>query len=1052
MCSHISTRNSTHKMVPLFYKVEPSHVRYPDGEKSPYAKYFRDHSTKARHGTDTICQWKEALNQASSFSGWSLEDTSGYEGKLVKKVVKETLEKLNKGSLDVAEYPVGLKGHMDKLKDLLKCGGPDDKSVLTVGIWGMGGIGKTTLSKAIYNDIASMFEAACFVSNVRETAKESNKGLTKLQMQILAGLLKFEFEVNSVDEGKVKMREHLGSKRALLILDDVDNREQLKALHVEGCFGGGSRVIITTRDKHMLKLAWADEIYEAEGLEHNQALELFSWHAFLRVCPDKGYEDRSERVVKACKGLPLSLEVMGAHLYDKKDNPIFWDEALSRIESVMEQDLYKTLKISIDGLHEEERQIFLDIACFFLGGERKVTAIEIWEALGLKTPHTAIMNLSMKSLIRVELGMAWVYNHCSMHEQFRMHDHLRDLGRQIVAKESPEDPCKRSRLWHPRDVRQVLRESEESSNLRRIKCCDFENVVPIKSSLALMKNMQFLWLENVQLIGQEKIQFPPKLKCLPLVGQEKIQFPPKLKCLQLVGHKRRRFLDLEFPTPPEVGDCYDVLEFPTLPEGLVLANISRLSKLRRISFNMNELKVLKVSYCKSLMELPGLGSLKYLTELKLWHCKELAELPPLPRGLVQACIVVCSRLKTISFNMPQRNELKVLEVSYCESLTQLSGLGSLKSLTELEVSDCESLTKLPGLCSLESLTKLELGACNKLEELSPLPRGLVQARIGWCSRLKIISFDMSQMNELEVLRVSDCESLTELPGLGSLKSLTKLELSDCESLTELPGLGSLKSLTKLKLYHCENLSELSALTLMESLTDLDLEGCKNVKSLLGMEGLKNLKRLTVELSVAQTNVRQWIQGLSGLQILCLSANRIPERLKLRMQRMLKLEERGLGEYCVLEDAKCTGIVFCLGVYEYDYQRIVKMNISTEDDKILREFPLPAICHIRRVGFANDWHYYRRIVEKEFIRRIDIVDDEDKHHVRIIQEELPSNMIKFRSGDIIRCSTDAEIVGVYLEVLDQNESGNDDFYIQSLDKADRPPKRPRVTSLPSENET
>eukprot|EP01018_Ginkgo_biloba_P036098 Gb_04748 [translate_table: standard] len=370
MCSHISSSNSTHKMISLFYKVEPSHVRYPDGETSPYAKYFRDHSTKARHSTDTISEWKDALEKVSSLSlaGLWKKPPGKYEGKLVKQVLMDILEKLNNGSIDVAKQPVGLKERMDK---------------------------KTTLSKAVCNDIKSMFDATCFLFDVRERAKESNKGVTKLQEQVLKDLLKIELKVNSVHEGK------------------------------------------------------ADEIYEAEELEHNQALELFSWHAFLRVCPDEGYEDLSERVVKACKGLPLSLEVMGAHLYDKKDYTTFWDEAVLRMENLMDKDLYETLKISFNGLHEE-REANLFGHCLFFRGRRKTKELGIshWKASGCKNPHTAITNLSLKSLIRVE------FHH------FTMHDHLRDLGREIVAEESREDPCKRSRLWHPHDVQRVLRKVE----------------------------------------------------------------------------------------------------------------------------------------------------------------------------------------------------------------------------------------------------------------------------------------------------------------------------------------------------------------------------------------------------------------------------------------------------------------------------------------------------------------------------------------------------------------------------------------------------------------
>eukprot|EP01018_Ginkgo_biloba_P036643 Gb_29041 [translate_table: standard] len=721
MCSHISTFESNHKLIPLFYNVEPSDVRYPD-TLSAYAKAFQKYSTQGRYNTDTINRWKDALNEASSLSGWSLKDTTyGYEGRLVKQVLMDLLKMLNSKSLDVAKHPVGLENRMNNLKDMLKTAS-NDNCVRTVGICGMGGIGKTTLSKAVFNEMKSMFDAACFVSEVRASAHQF-QGLRDMQRQILRDLSKVEMELSSVDEGKAKMREYLGSVRALLILDDVDGRKQLEALYGDRWFGRGSRVIITTRDKHILNLAQADEIYETEELEHNQALELFSWHAFLRVCPDEGYEHLSERVVKACKGLPLSLEVMGAHLYDKKHETMFWDEALSRIESVMDKDLYETLKISFTSLHEEEKQIFLDISCFFLGEEREI-AIGLWEALGCRNPRTAIVNLSLKSLITVDTN-----------DDLLMHDHLRDLGREIVAEESRDDPYKRSRLWHPDHLCRVLGGREEIPNLRGFKSTNLRVNVP-EESLALMKNFTFLWFKNVQL-SKGRYTF-----------QGKTRFPPKLKWLRLE------------------------------------------------------------------------------------HCSKL-------RGI---------------FNMSHMDELK------------LSGLESL-----------------------------------------------------------------------------------------------------------------------------------------ESLTDLNLKGWKNVKSLAGMEVLKSLKRLIVnERSVSEINVQQWIQGLSGFQVLCLSANRIPKWLKRRMQTMPQPANGAFGKYCVLEDIKCTGIVFCLWMMGPNYGGLLRMNISTEEDTIYGEFPLPDLSSF----------------------------DGNEQHVGILHEELPS-IIKFRSGDIIGCSPatlgwgKVKMVGVHLQ-MDQNQSGNNEI--------------------------
>eukprot|EP01018_Ginkgo_biloba_P038209 Gb_27866 [translate_table: standard] len=431
VCLMCSSKNT---IIPLFYNVEPRDVRYP--EKGPYAQSFQKHVTGDRHSPDTVSEWKKALKEVSDLSGWSLEATS----------------------LDVAKHPVGLKQFNELIKLLKVDPSPHDDRVLTVGIYGMGGLGKTTLAKAVYNDIHSRFEASSFVSDVRESAQQSN-GLRDLQKQILKNLTKGRsIEVNSIDHGKTVMKNHLRSKRVLVILDDVDDNKQLDALGQRDRFGRGSRIIVTTRDKHVLNVGQADEVYAMEGLEFEQALELFSWHAFLRVCPDTGFEGLSERIVNACKGLPLSLEVIGAHLFDKRDDRECWDEALRRIENLQDEDLYKTLKISYDGLNYEEQQTFLDIACFFLRHNHsfidgttnyvKKNVIKLWKASG-RNANTAVQNLSLKSLIRVDEDDCFV-----------MHDHLRDMGRRIVTEESQGEPGERSRLWHPHDVCQVIKHQE----------------------------------------------------------------------------------------------------------------------------------------------------------------------------------------------------------------------------------------------------------------------------------------------------------------------------------------------------------------------------------------------------------------------------------------------------------------------------------------------------------------------------------------------------------------------------------------------------------------
>ncbi|CAL8156205.1 unnamed protein product [Prunus armeniaca] len=133
----------------------------------------------------------------------------------------------------------------------------------------MGGAGKTTIAKAIDNRFHHSFEAKSFLSNVREAAKQYN-GLVCLQEQLLSDVLKpTKIKVDSVDSGINVIKERLR----------------------------GSRIIITTRDEHLLKQLEVDAIYLAPEMNETEALELLSWHSFKNSYPKEGYYELSKSVV-----------------------------------------------------------------------------------------------------------------------------------------------------------------------------------------------------------------------------------------------------------------------------------------------------------------------------------------------------------------------------------------------------------------------------------------------------------------------------------------------------------------------------------------------------------------------------------------------------------------------------------------------------------------------------------------------------------------------------------------------------------------------------------
>ena len=256
---------------------------------------------------------------------------------------------------------VGINPRVEKLISHLDIG---SSNVRVIGIWGPGGIGKTTLAEVVYGMVSNQFEACCFITNVREVS-ENIHGLLHLQKTLLNQLLnEGDVNIHDVVNGVLMIKNRLRYKRILLVLDDVNQLDQLKRLAWKrDWFGLGSRVIITTRDKHLLVTQDINEIYEVEGLTNDDSLQLFSLKAFKKDHPPEDYVQLSQAFVHYSKGLPLALEVLGLFLFNKSIGE--WTSRLDKLKEFPDKKIIDVLKISYDGLQEAEREIFLNIACIF---------------------------------------------------------------------------------------------------------------------------------------------------------------------------------------------------------------------------------------------------------------------------------------------------------------------------------------------------------------------------------------------------------------------------------------------------------------------------------------------------------------------------------------------------------------------------------------------------------------------------------------------------------------------------------------------------------------
>jgi len=355
------------------------------------------------------------------------------DSQVIDKIVEDVLQKLS------LMYP-------NELKDLVKVDESSErielllKTIPRIGIWGMGGIGKTTIAKQMFAKNFAHYDNVCFLEKVSEDSEKL--GPIYVRNQLLRELLKQEITASDVHGLHTFIKRRLFRKKVFIVLDDVDNATQLDDLcRVLGDLGPNSRLIITTRDRHTLS-GKVDEIYEVKTWRLKDSLKLFSLRAFKQDHPLKGYEHFSERAVKCAGGVPLALEVLGSHFHSRK--PEFWESELNLHENKGESlpDIQKVLRASYNGLSWRQKEMFLDIA-FFFKGENKDIVTRILDAFGFNAT-SGIEILEDKTLITI-----------SNNSRIQMHDLLQKMAFDIVREEY-NDQGKRSRLRDAKDICDVL--------------------------------------------------------------------------------------------------------------------------------------------------------------------------------------------------------------------------------------------------------------------------------------------------------------------------------------------------------------------------------------------------------------------------------------------------------------------------------------------------------------------------------------------------------------------------------------------------------------------
>ncbi|XVF84564.1 hypothetical protein PTKIN_Ptkin17bG0047100 [Pterospermum kingtungense] len=774
-------------VVPIFYDVDPSDVRKQTGS---YAKAFTEHEERSGADVDMINRWRAALSEAADLSGWDLQNVAnGHESKFIQMIVEDILKKVNRVYLRVATHPVALESRMERLIALLSMGSND---VRIVGIYGMGGIGKTTLAKAVYNSIFDGFEGSSFLSDIKDIAKQPD-GLARMQQQLLSDILDLKsIQIHNVHRGINLIQERLCYRRVLIVLDDVDDSTQLNSLAVAPkWFGVGSRIIVTTRDERLLTELEVDKRYKVEELNPEESIQLFSWHAFRRPDPENGYFQLSQCVVDHVQGLPLALEVLGSHLF--KRSQLEWETAVEKLRRIPHDQIQKKLRISFDTLDYQSQAIFLDIACFFIRMEKEYV-MKILDGCGF-FPVIGVSILLERSLIKIiQSGSDY---------KLDMHDLLRDMGREIVREKEPNCIGKRSRLWFHQDVLDVLRKHTGTEDVEGLSLDVSTRGDTIVSTEAFGK------MTNLRLLKINSVRFS--------AGGCYKKFSKELRWL-----------------------CWHRCSLKVLPPNLDLDNLAVLdmqfSSLRKVwkeTKSLHKLKILDLSHSIYLVKTPDFSGLSSLERLEFEGCTSLIKVGESIgqlEKLVFLSLAGCKKLKELSDSICNLTSLETLNLSGCSKLSSVpEHLGKLKALKTL-LSDGSAITQLPisfGL--LKNLERLSLAGC-KDEWPS---KSLFSFFSSWITPKKACSYSLlpgtfSHLSSLTALNLSHRNlSDNDLSiDFGSFQFLLRLDLGGNKFYSLPAGISNHPRLETLRLNDCTNLQSIPELPLQ--LVDLEAKQCTSI--------------------------------------------------------------------------------------------------------------------------------------------------------------------------------------------------------------------------------
>lgn len=789
--------------------------------------------------------------------------------------VKKTMVRLESTSL-VESQVYGREEDKDEILNLLM----DDKTgeVEVISIVGMGGLGKTTLSRLVYNDeeVQKFFDMRIWVC-VSEVFDVVRVTRTLLQDDPGSGSLK---DLNMLQE---RLKEKLTGKKFLIVLDDVwnENYEQWDVLRRPLMAGApGSKILVTTQMERVASIMTTlEQVYRLQVLADDACLSLFSRHALGSSNFDRHPEELQvigKEIVRKCGGLPLAAKALGGLLRGKVDCSEWEDVLRSKIWDIPEErgGILPALRLSYHYLPSYLKRCFSYCAIFPKDYEfDKNELVLLWMAESLITPAKGGKSAWDVGIAYFQelLSRSFFQNSKSNDTLFVMHDLINDLA-QYVSREfcfhfedNFEDElfASREKLRHVSFTRHQYDTSKRFGDLNLMKSLRTFMALPINTTSSAA---------SCYMSSHVLQELLAKLRCLRVLclsGYAINKLPHSIDQL-----KHLRFLNLSYSAivelPESVGSllnletlllrgCKELMKLPQGIENLInllVLDLTDTDKLVEMPFRVGNLKKLQtlskfivgkdnqfsIRELKDLLHLKGQLSIMGLENVKDVQDARDASLKGKPKlvslDLKWSEFVNCQNecgMQVLELLQPSKN-LKELRISYYGGNRFPSWPGDplYASIVRVSLHNCYQSISLPSLGRLPSLKELHIQGMEKVKSVGIefYGDGLLSK---WFPYLEVLWFQ--NMVEWEYWS-SPCKANGGLD--HEFPSLRELVIQDCPKLIKnLPS--CLPSLVKLTISHCPKLE--GSFIRLPLLQELNVEDCSKawLGNIIGLSSLATLR-------------------------------------------------------------------------------------------------------------------------------------------------------------------------------------------------------------------